>query len=357
MFRSSEHRPDDQQGASPERLASRLHVLGERVDTLAQTVATTAAAIAKKDGELVVIRRELEGSQARIEHALAEARPAASDDLRRLEDRVAALATERERTTDQRRIDQLDVKVAQLGERIDTLAATVAATAAGLAGREGDVVALRRRVEQVAGGSGGGKGVDDVLRERIDDLGTATASFSMRVESQAEQISSLRDTVEALAQRLGRAEHERASLAASVAEAAATRWRELERMLAGLADRLTAIEAGRTQQEATLTRAATLWPAALRSLEARVAELSHASGSRAPAVTPSPADQPVADVGRFLAEIRTLERRVVEADAHARHEYDELGARVRRLESERLGETAAPTPVGGDVLPFRGPEN
>jgi len=336
VFRSSEPRSGDPVDVSIERLSGRVHVLAERVDTLAQTVATTAAAIAKKDGELAVLRRELDGSQARVHAALAEARPAHDGELDELRKRVAALAAERERSSDESRVGRLETKVAQLGERVDTLATTVATTAAGLAGREGDVVALRRRVEQLAGGPAAGPALDDVLRERIDNLGTATASFSMRIEGQTEQISSLRETV------------------ASVAEATAARWRELEHLLAEVAARLDAVELQREQRDAALARATSLWPAALRSLEARVEQLR--LGTDPSPTAPGAADLSVADVGRFLGEIRALERRLDETETHARQEQEELGARVRRLESDRVEGSARPTPLGADVLPFRGQE-
>jgi hypothetical protein len=42
------------------RFAARIDVLSERVDTLAATVATTASAMAKKDGEIASLRRDLQ---------------------------------------------------------------------------------------------------------------------------------------------------------------------------------------------------------------------------------------------------------------------------------------------------------
>ena len=43
-----------------ERFAARIDLISERLDTLASTVATTASAMAKKDGEIATLRRDLE---------------------------------------------------------------------------------------------------------------------------------------------------------------------------------------------------------------------------------------------------------------------------------------------------------
>ena len=58
------------------RFVARLDVLGERVDTLASTIATTASAMAKKDGEIAACARELQLRDEQIQ-ALA-ARPQAT---------------------------------------------------------------------------------------------------------------------------------------------------------------------------------------------------------------------------------------------------------------------------------------
>lgn len=381
MFRSSDRRPTDPADVSLERLAGRVQLLAERVDTLAQTVASTAASIAKKDGEIAVLRRELEGGLARVEaHATGAGSSGDSKEIRELRERVAALARERPQASDEGRIAKLDAKVAYLAERIDTLATTVAATAAGLAGREGEIAALRRRLDEDVPRSSGG--ADPAFRKRIDDLGAATASASMRLESHSTQIAALRDALDArqdtlesalalLAERVEAAERERAALATSVAEAAGTRWGELERTLASLGERIDALERDRTATASELTRATSLWPAALRSLEARVAELVRAPEQSRPEIgidtSPPPSaaatwgseasPQSAQDVHRFLAEIRALERRLESSDAASRQEREELRSRVQRLEAsggvcaedERL-------PVGADVLPFRGVE-
>lgn len=375
MFRSSERRLDPSE-ASLERVASRVDVLAERVDTLAQTVAATAASIAKKDGEIALIRRQLENEQQRLQDLVARASSeTSSGELRALRERVSTLASERARTSDEGRLTKLDAKVALLGERMDTLATTVATTAAGLAGRDGEIAALRRRLDEQMPRAGAA--ADQSLRTRVDDLGAAAASTSMRLESHSTQIAALRDALDArqdtlesalalLAERVEAVERERAALATSVAEAAAARWRELERTLDTLGGRLAALEDDRAEAASALSRATSLWPEALRSLEARVAELARAQ-ERRPDRPPSAAEphppEPVQSapspevVRHFLSEIRILERRLENADSAARHEREDLRARVQRLENERGPLTEGdPLPIGADILPFRSGE-
>ena len=359
MFRSSASRPGHESDPSLERLSNGVRVLGERVDTLAQTVATTAAAIAKKDGELAVVRRDLESSRERVEAALVSTnRPGSEGLLRDLEARVAGLAAERARSSDESRLSRLEAKVAQLVERVDTLAATVAATAAGLAGRDGDLVALRRRLEQ-ATGVPADSAIDEALRERIDDLGAATASASMRMESQATQIAVLRDSFEALAQRVGTAAEERAALATSIGDAAAAAWQKLDRMLGALAERVDAIERQCAAHDAALSRATTLWPAALRSLEARVESLATPTGAGAPTTSPTPETTGGGkrELGRSLEEVGTVEQQLQAADPDARRERAGFELRPQGLEPGRPpGPVVGPAPVGADVSPLRGTE-
>jgi chromosome segregation ATPase len=382
VFRSSDRRPADDPDISLERLSGRVRVLTERVDTLAQTVATTAAATAKKDGEIALLRRELESGLRQAETAAAAGGGHGADELRELRDRIAALATERARTSDDGRIARVEAKMALLAERIDTLATTVATTAAGLAGREGEIATLRRRLDETVPRAGS-VAEDQSLRKRIDDLGAATASGSMRLESHATQIAALRDALDTkqetlgsslalLAERVDAAERDRAAMAASVADAAAGRWRDLERALRTLGERVVALEQDGSAAASELARVTSLWPAALRSLEARVSELVGRRDPQPPAPigapTPPPATaattpgpdrpaHPTHDIERFLAEIHALEQRLESAASASRQERDALHARLERLEAERSREPEpGPLPVGADVLPFRGAE-
>ena len=132
-----------------DRLTNKVEVVADRLTTLGKTVNTTAAALAAKDGEIATLRRELQAGNARIETVVAELRRTVdatnADELRRA---IAALSDERTPPKGaDRRLDGLSGKVDVLSQRLDTLAGTVAATAAGLAGREGEIAALRRKLE------------------------------------------------------------------------------------------------------------------------------------------------------------------------------------------------------------------
>ena len=327
MFSSKRER------SGAELLPSSGEAFAERLDMLASTVSATAAALAKTDGELATLRRALENGLAQVEALVAEARSrAGGGDLRALEKRVSELAAERSKSADANRLDDLSRKVALLAERVDTLATTVATTAASVAGRDGEVAAMRRLYE-----GSHAPAVDETLLRRVEDVAAASASASMRLESHGGQIGALASRVEdvdeqisELVQRVDSADRERVALAASVADAAAIRWREFERALDTLVARLDAVEERGATASSELSRAISLWPAALRSLESRVEELASASpGSEPAAAAPGDADRPqVADTS-ILVALRTLERRMQSAD-DAAHEERETAARAAR---------------------------
>ncbi len=132
------------------RLTNRVDVLADRLATLAGTVSATASALAARDGEIAALRRELSRGQASLETAMLELRRtgAATPDLAELRNAVAALSVERDaRRGGNARDDVMPAQAEVLAERIDTLAKTVATTAAGLAGREGELATLRRSLD------------------------------------------------------------------------------------------------------------------------------------------------------------------------------------------------------------------
>jgi len=132
-----------------DRLTHEVEVVADRLTTLGKTINTTAAALAAKDGQIATLRRELQEGNVRIEAVVAELRRTVdatnADELRRT---IAALSDERTPPKGaDRRLDGLSGKVDVFAQRLDTLAGTVATTAAGLAGREGELAALRRKLE------------------------------------------------------------------------------------------------------------------------------------------------------------------------------------------------------------------
>ena len=131
-----------------ERVTNRVDVIADRIETVARTISTTSAALAAKEGEIAQLRRELEASTTRVGAALAEARRASDDtELAEIKRSLAVLSQQKLPRGVEGRIDDLAGKVAQVAQRIDTVSSTVSTTAAGLAGRDGDVTSLRRAFE------------------------------------------------------------------------------------------------------------------------------------------------------------------------------------------------------------------
>jgi hypothetical protein len=88
-----------------------------------------------------------------------------------------------------------------------------------------------------------------------------------------------------------------------------------------------------------------LWPAALRALEARVDELGRSFGE-ARDERPKPVDDP-----HVLGALQTLERRMQRADEAARSEREAVLDRLERLTAQ-LGARQDLVPETVEVLPF-----
>ena len=396
-----------------ERLTNRVDVLADRLSTLSTTVSTTAARLAGKDGEIVRLRRELESGHARIEVLVADVRrTAGATDIDELRRAVAAVSAERLAHHDDKQVAGLTRKVEFLAERVDTLASTVATTAAGLAGREGELSALRRRLEDDTSqvtravaeleetrrkadfapevsslSSAVATTARDLvrreyelteLRGRLEDgfdrVDSAVAGLGQALGAAASRIDRVEATLAAGAEReieiaaLGRRfEHASASvdglvedlrqaiatMPGSGAEATAveSELAELEQSVSALGQRL-----GQLEERALLETA--------ERQSAGPAELDSLERSDGPAMTPS---APFPGDGRFRMELRALELRMEHAEAAAREhreavltQLERLASRVewrlQRLEPERptASDDHNNDPVGAQVVPIRG---
>ncbi len=133
------------------RLTNRIDVLADRLGTLASAVSTTSSELARRDGELAALRRELERGSAQLQAFGQEiARGGSAAEIDKLRKTVASLSTEHSPRKADEQVVRLGGKVDYLTERVDTLAKTVAATAAGLAGRDGDLATLRQKLDERA---------------------------------------------------------------------------------------------------------------------------------------------------------------------------------------------------------------
>jgi chromosome segregation ATPase len=296
-----------------ERLVERVDVLGDRLATLSSTINTTAAAHASSDGEIASLRRELEQETAKLQATMREA--GGNGVARELGELRRAIAELSRRSRDRRGDGDADLlaKVANLRERVDTLATTVATTAAGLAGREGEHVTLRKALEEE--------------KERVEQLASALQrdASSTALAKLDGRIDALARTMAAATAALADRERETTGLAA--------KFQDQSTRIEALADALRASDEALEAQLTALARDDSE-PDAVATLDARVAALV----GRLDAVEERPADTTLEEVEARLApllgEVERLAAAVVEAGARAgeRDALDE--SRATRLDHE-----------------------
>ncbi len=178
-----------------ERFAARIDLISERLDTLASTVATTASAMAKKDGEIATLRRDLEARDEQLQALAARAQASGGADPRELlelRQAVTALANERTKQAGTKQIDELADKVGLLGQRLETVSTTISTTAAGLAKREGELAVIRKQLETLPAGPVAATPPDPDLRRQLDELGTGLVSVKMRLDGQAAELEAVK---------------------------------------------------------------------------------------------------------------------------------------------------------------------
>jgi chromosome segregation ATPase len=182
------------------RFAARLDVLMERVDTLAATVATTASAMAHKDGEIASLRRDLEARDETLAALVARVQsgsPAGDQgDLKRLQEAVASLAAERSKHGNTKQLEDVTAKVGLLGQRLETLSAAVSTTAAGLAGRDGELAVMRKRLESAGPSATAAASTDPAVRSQLDELASKAAGTTAQLDSQAAEFAELKERLE-----------------------------------------------------------------------------------------------------------------------------------------------------------------
>ena len=335
-----------------DRLTNRVDVLKDRIATLADTVGATSATLAAKDGEIISLRRSLEAEHARLE-ALVAGRTSgpASAELEELRKAVAALAAERPKRRggrDGKEDAALGGKLEVLQQRLDMLAETVSTTAAGLASRDGDLAAVRRRLEE------DDRKVDAALdelrsagvplaelkltvKEMSQETATAARQSRRGIDALTARLDAVAGTVDALGETATAATEE---LASRGQELAALRGAfdsetgrldahvaKIEQYLASLSPRMKALDALPSRH-------------AIDALEARVQEASGAIESFAG--TLSRLSQAVDETGQGYAE------RELELAALSRR-FDEARSEVESLVSDVRAEVRALSEAGTDA--------
>ena len=334
------------------RFAGRLDVLSERVDTLASTVATTASAIAKKDGEIASLRRELElrdqQLQALAAHTAQGAGPSDPQELHKLRQAVAALQAERATQGGTKQVDELTAKMALLSQRLETLSSMVSTTAGGLAGRDGEIAAIRKYLETARVATQSAPAVNPDLERQVRELGAGGVSTRARLDGQAEEIEAIKAQ---LTDPHAHADELRAMLTTL-----RSRVEALDGLRAGvteeqLDERLTettAALAGNAQKVEALGRQVTESSARLES----IAEELHATK---PGVTEEQLDERLAETRAALAalperidelasRVHSGTTRLADAEQKLRaldREATESSSRVESMFDERLAETSA----------------
>ena len=300
-----------------DRLTERVDVLADRLATLSSTVNTAAAAHVGADAEIASLRRELEQRAATLEHSLRELHSSSQagsvDELRRT---VAELKAERPGTKGDKSVAGLQERLDNFSERLDTLAKTVSTTAAGLAGREGELATIRRaideanaRIAQVATSIPTSTDTSEIaeLNAQLHALAKQVASGS-QVLAQREQATSALATrldheaakVELLGAELRQALELQEGGARSLEGRVQGRLQELETKLAGASVGMSAKEheLAALQRHLEETRA---------RLDAAVQEVREAIPE---ALSPGDLDTRLAPLGAHVDE---LDRRVFEA--------------------------------------------
>jgi len=222
-----------------ERVTNKVDVVADRLETLARTVSTTSAALAAKDGEIAQLRRDLDAGSARFQTALADTKrgqdPAELTEIKRT---LAELSKQKLPRGLEGRIEELGSKVTMLAQRIDTVSSTVSTTAAGLAGRDGDVIALRRAYDADSDRIGAElaeirRAIDltpvTELRQAVVELRERTSDqrrtfqhlvgeANMKADSLATRVDTLADSVTSTSARVSGAEEHLSALRAHVEE-------------------------------------------------------------------------------------------------------------------------------------------
>lgn len=320
--------------AHVEELATSVRSLGQRVEELSATASTTATRPTADPAEkerVDALEAQLASLRTSLErHASEPDRP--SDELltmlatlRTQVEAFGGLASGVTEAQLDRHMAETEVAVAQLAERIDALATGVESATTSLGAKEDELVTLHRhftessiRIESI---------VDDI-REALSALPEPGSA-----------------SVDDLAERLERIE-------------SSTR-REAEtnaRTAAELAGRIDVIDQQVAAVAAEVARAKTLWPVALRSLEARLDDAVHARRPEPTAVDDPAVDAPSEPAGDLFAGLRDSLRAMETVATEMARASDTLSPDDERgaAPEARSSETEAPVAAAGaTIVPLR----
>jgi chromosome segregation ATPase len=280
-----------------DELAAKVGLLGQRLETVSTTISTTAAGLAKREGELASIRKQLEtlpagpvaaappdpslkreldelgtglvsvkmrldGHAAELEavKTIAVEQQAPAEELRAmlttLRAQVESLNGLRPGVTE----EQLDERLAEtsaaldvLAQRIDALTSNVETAAANMSDKEHELAALHRYFTESS------KRIESIVDDLRAALGAFPEAAPETLAAVKSQLQSAVEQIETVARRLDDLEKARP-----------------EGVVRELAGRVELLDKRVAALSADVARAKTLWPVALRSLEARLEDVTSA---------------------------------------------------------------------------------
>jgi DNA repair exonuclease SbcCD ATPase subunit len=238
-------------------LAADVRALAQRVDLLANeaTDGPGAGGGAELAQRLDALAAELVSLRATVERTVEAERPPGelSAMLTTLRTQVDALATLRAGATDEsvlQRLADADDATERLSGRLDSLATTVDSAVSSLADKEHELAALHRHFTESS------ERIEAIVEDIRDALSALPEPAAVDADELMARVARLTERVE--------------SFDASSREAAATS----EQTAADLMQRLSVVEQRVATMASDVARAKTLWPIALRSLEARLEDVA-----------------------------------------------------------------------------------
>ena len=321
------------QGGSAARvaeLAASVHSLAQRVETLAATTSATASHEEPDEA----LRQRLSAIEIGLASVRAQVEDRARDSgspseellgmLERLRSQVEALGGIASGVSEEqldRRLASTDDELASLGRRIDLLATHVESATSSLSDKEHELAALHRHFNESS----------TRIESIVDDIREALTAFP--------ELGSA-----SLADIAARLEHlEQAQREAAEAQ---------DRVAAELARRVDSLEQRVASVATEVARAKTLWPVALRSLEARLDDAVHArrpgeGTSEAPAVREPSSSEPAGDL---LAGLRDSLQAMENVAAEMARASDALDGPEPDVETSDEPRVAA---AGATIVPLR----
>jgi len=318
--------------AQVESLATTVRSLGQRLEVLSTTVSTTAAGVTDPAAMQRVAALELELASVKAQAEQRAAEPDRPSDellstLATLRAQVEALGGLTSGVTE----EQLDQRVAEtysalarFSQRIDSLAESVESATTSLGDKEHELAALHRHSTESS----------TRIESIVDDIREALSAFAEVGTSTVEDLGVRVDQVEKAAR-----------------DALETRERaagELERRIEVIDQRVAAVAT-------EVARAKTLWPVALRSLEARLDDaVSHVHRHEPDAVDDAAAttgdDEPSGDL---LAGLRDSLQAMETVAAEMARASEVLGSPE---DETPTAEPQAAAAVGATIVPLRASE-